>query len=89
MDGSQSGRGDLTEEQWAQRVAWAHKMWDADYYSREWQTVAHCIVTVRSFDPKWAHVPPSYAFKEPHQHNDFLDAVFEEYISRKLIGEAP
>lgn len=87
MDDDQSGRGDLTAEQRQQRYGWAREMWDADYDSPEWRAVTDCIRTVRPRNGKWGLVLLSEAFKEPHRHNDFLDAVFEEYATRKLLGE--
>lgn len=86
MDCEEPRRADLTDEQWAQRVAWVHKMWAADLVDPEWRLTSDCISRARRQNH---YAPLTLAFTHPEMYPEFINAVFEEYISRKLIGEVP
>lgn len=86
MDCEEPRRADLTEEQWAQRVAWAYRVWAADIAEPEWRLTSDCIIRARA---QGHNTPLATAFAHPEMYPEFINAVFEEYISRKLLGEAP
>ena len=88
MDREEPRRPDLTEEQWAQRVAWAREMWLTPADSDRWQAVADCMYAVCQQKHEWARVLPSELFRTPYLHRELLNAVLEEYATRKLLGEA-
>lgn len=86
MDDSQPGRGDLTAEQWAQRVAWAHRVWAVDVVDPEWRLTSSCVTRARAQGHK---APLISAFTHPEMYPAFINAVFEKYMECKLLGEAP
>lgn len=86
MDDSQPGRGDLTAEQWAQRVAWAYRVWAADIVDPEWMLTDKCISHARAQGHK---APLASAFAHPEMYPAFINAVFEKYMECKLLGETP
>ncbi len=88
MDDNQPGRGDLTVEQWAQRVAWAHRVWAVDIPNSDQRLVASCIHYARA-RAQGHKVPLVSAFTHPEMYPEFINTVFEEYAKRKLLGEAP
>lgn len=86
MDHSKSGRAHLTDEQWAQRVAWAREVWGTDTHSREWLEVLECIHSL--IDQGCLDYDEAIdMFRGPEAHPQTLDLLFEEYLSRKLIGD--
>lgn len=86
MDHSESGRTHLTDEQRAERCAWARKMWALYAVSEEWSEVAQCVDSL--VDQGLIDVAPSIdMFIEPETHLQALDLLFEEYLKRKLIGD--
>lgn len=86
MDHSESGRAHLTDEQRQQRCAWARKMWALNPSSEEWSEVAQCADSL--MDQGLIDVATSInMFIEPETHLQALDLLFEEYLSRKLIGD--
>lgn len=86
MDDCQPGRGDLTAEQWAQRCDWAHRIWAIDVNHPEWVLTSRCITRARAQGHK---APLIAAFLHPEMYPEFINAVFHEYVCRKLIGETP
>ena len=86
MDREKSRRADLTEEQWAQRVTWAHRMWAADVDDPEWRLTRGCISHARMQGHK---APLTTAFTHPEMYPEFINAVFEKYMECKLLGETP
>lgn len=86
MDHSESGRAHLTDEQRAERCAWAREVWALNPSSEEWSEVAQCIDSL--VDQELIDVATSIdVFIEPETHLQALDLLFEEYLSRKLIGD--
>ena len=87
MDDSQPGRGDLTDEQRQQRCEWAREMWEINADTPEWRACLRCVaaLTDRGFQDNEL----IGAFRKPETNSAAVDALFEEYIGRKLIGEAP
>ncbi len=86
MDHSESGRAHLTDEQRQQRCAWAKEMWASVPSSEEWLEVTQCIDSL--VDQGLIDVATSIdMFIEPETHLQALDLLFEEYLSRKLIGD--
>lgn len=86
MDCEEPRRADLTEEQWAQRVAWAHRMWFLDAVDPEWRLTSRCISRART----QGHMAPLIsAFTHPETYPEFINAVFEKYMECKLLGETP
>ena len=84
MDHSESGRAHLTDEQRAERCAWARKMWALNPISEEWSEVTQCIDSL--VDQGLIDVVTSIdMFREPENHPQTLDPLFEEYLNRKLI----
>ena len=44
----------------------------------------HCVAAARRY---WTSTSVISGFKNPELHPEFIDAVFEEFLARKLIGE--
>ena len=86
MDHSESGRAHLTDEQRAERCAWAKEMWALDTGSKEWSEVTQCIDSLVDQGLLDAMLSID-TFIEPEAHPQTLDLLFEEYLSRKLIGD--
>lgn len=86
MDCEEPRRADLTEEQWAQRVAWVHKVWAADIVDPEWRLTSDCITRARA---QGHNAPLTSAFTHPEMYPAFINAVFEKYMECKLLGETP
>lgn len=86
MDHSKSGRAHLTDEQWAQRVAWAHRVWSLPALDPDWMLVDKCISRVRTQGHK---APLISAFTHPEMYPVFINAVFEKYVECRLLGETP
>lgn len=78
---------ELTAEQRQQRCDWVRKMWVSGAGTPEWQACLRCVSAPmkRGFRDNEL----ISAFKKPEANPSVVDALFEEYISRKLIGEAP
>lgn len=86
MDHSESGRAHLTDEQRAQRVAWAREVWALNPGSEEWSEITQCIDSL--IDQGLLDVVLSIdMFIEPEAHPQALDLLFEEYLKHKLIGD--
>ena len=86
MDHSESGRAHLTDEQRAQRCDWAREMWALYAGSEEWSEVTQCIDSL--IDQGLLDVATFInVVIEPEAHSQALDLLFEEYLSRKLIGD--
>lgn len=86
MDHSESGRAHLTDEQWAQRVAWAREMWASDTDSEEWVKVRECVDSL--IDQGCLDCDEVIdMFRGPEAHPQTLDVLFEEHLKRKLIGD--
>ena len=87
MDDDQSGRGDLTAEQRQQRCDWARWVWELPGDSPVLHAVVYCVGAAhrQGFDAPLL----ISAFVYPQLYPEFIDAVFEEYAKRKLLGEAP
>lgn len=88
MDDDQSGRGDLTAEQRQQRCDWARAMWVAPSTDPAWRQLFDCI---ESLIDQGLYEPNQLIgmFQAPEERPAVLDALFEEYAVRKLLGEAP
>lgn len=86
MDHSESGRAHLTDEQRAERCAWAKKMWGKSARDKGWLEVLECIHSLLDqgcFDAELV----VDMFNNPELHPEVLDPLFEEYLNRKLIGD--
>lgn len=80
----------LTAEQRAKRCAWAIDMWEADQASPEWEGLLDTIhVLLERTDLDLSADEFIALFNQPEKYPNILDTLFEEYIGRKLIGEAP
>lgn len=81
---------DLTAKQRQQRCDWAREMWNASENSSEWGTTLAAVHTLLG-EAESSYSGDNFIalFKSPEDHPDLLDALFEEYMRRKLIGEAP
>ena len=88
MDDCQPGRGDLTAQQRQQRCDWARAMWAAPSTDPAWRQLFDCTV---SLIDQGLYESGQFIkmFKAPEEHPVVLDALFEEYAKRKLLGEAP
>ena len=61
-------------------------MWASDSGSKEWLEVTECLDPL--IDQGLLDVVLSVdMFIEPEAHSQALDLLFEEYLSRKLIGD--
>lgn len=86
MDHSKSGRAHLTDEQRAERCAWAREVWALNPSSEEWSEVAQCIDSL--VDRRLTNLAlPFEMFNDPERHPKVLDLLFEEYLKRELIGD--
>lgn len=86
MDCKEPRRADLTEEQWAQRVAWAYRVWAAGIDDPEWRLTSDCIIHARAQGHRTSLIS---AFTHPEMYPEFINAVFEKYVECKLLGETP
>lgn len=77
----------LTAEQRQQRCDWVREMWVSEAGAPEWWACLHCVNALlhRGFKDREL----IDAFKKPEVNPAVVDALFEEYIGRKLIGETP
>lgn len=85
MDDDQSGRDDLTAEQ-SQRCDWAREMWKEPVISVVWPTVEDCVDSLID-QGLYDSGEIIQMFKAPEKHPAVLDALFEEWAGRKLLGE--
>lgn len=77
----------LTAEQRAERCVWAREMWEISADTPEWRACLRCVnaLVKRGFQDNEL----IGAFRKPEANSVAVDALFEEYIGRKLIGETP
>lgn len=75
----------LTAEQRQQRCDWMREMWGMSAHTPEWRTCMHCVDALMKRGVQDIIIS---AFRKPEANSAIVDALFEEYISRKLIGEA-
>lgn len=76
----------LTAEQRQQRCDWAREMWEMSADTPEWRACLRCVSALVKRGLQDNEIIS--ALKKPEANSAVVDALFEEYISRKLIGEA-
>lgn len=78
----------LTAEQRQQRCDWVREIWaDAPSDSR-WMSLLDAVGALLQKEGLDLEAEDFLAlFTRPEDHLNLLDTLFEEYISRKLIGE--
>lgn len=65
-------------------------MWGASEDSPEWGMALTAVHALRGkAESSYGSDDFIALFKHPESHPDLLNTLFEEYIGRKLIGEAP
>lgn len=77
---------ELTAEQRQQRCDWAREAWKASTASVIWTAVEDCV---DSLVGQGLYGISEFAemFQAPEKHPSVLDALFEEWANRKLLGE--
>lgn len=76
----------ISDEKRAERCAWAKEMWASDTSSKKWSEILECVSSLLNQGCLDAELVVDM-FNEPESHPQTLDVLFEEYLSRKLIGD--
>ena len=61
-------------------------MWSKDASSKEWLEILECVSSLLNQGCLDAELVVDM-FRKPESHPQTLDVLFEEYLSRKLIGD--
>ena len=80
----------LTAEQRQQRCDWVREIWADAPSSSQWTGFLGAVAALLQKEKLDLKAENFLAlFYMPESHPDLLDALFDEYINRKLLGETP